>query len=651
MTVLQPLLAVCFLAMVDCAGSQPTAQSDGQPVAPGDAALAPNVFQHAKAAFDAGNDAEAKRGFADFLLKYPQRAEAPQARKYFAQAALKLGDARDAVEALRPAISGSSRAASAQPVADRKELLAILQQAAIQAGDSATLVEVLGERLDLANSADEKQKLEADILLAIDHDVPLAALTRLVDQVRSGGGPLAFAYETLLMKLARVARHVGDNDRARKAADELLQRSPNGRYAAPAKALLAELDQRTQVKANAVGVILPLSGSLKEFGRTSLEAIRLALQGSDVELIVRDSENDADKAQAAVDDLAGVQHVIAILGPLFSGESLAAAVRAETYGVPMINLSKREGIPQVGPNIFRLCLTTQQQAKAIVKLGMDTLGYKRFALLYPNMSVGLEAANSFWDEVEARGGEIRGAETYDHDQTTFTTPVKKLVGRYWIDARSDYAKAVNDIRKNHALTQMQRQHQIEAATKSLPPITDFDAIFIPDNAKEVGYIAPALAFEDIIVSTDAEELRRIAKTTGRDDIKPVRLLGGNGWNSPHTAERGGKFVEGAIFVDGFFLNDPEPRVQRFVKLFRDTLRSDPSLPDAQAFDAGGILAQGLAQHPLDRAALARFLAGLKDYLGVTGKISFDKDGEAQHDLYILTIERGQIVKYESKGSG
>lgn len=643
MTVVHPLLLICCLAAVDCASSQPTAKTDGQPTAHGDAAAAPGAFQHAKAALDAGNDTEAKREFADFLLKYPQNERAAEARKYFAQAALKLGDARDAVEALRPAVKQGSPA-------ERKELLAMLQQAAIQAGDSATLVEVLGERLDLAGSDDEKQKLEAEILLAIDHDVPLAALTRLVDQVRSGGGPLAFAYETLLMKLARVARHVGDNERARKAAEEVLQRSPNGRYAAPAKALIAELDQRMVVKANAVGVILPLTGTRKEFGRTALEAIKLALQGSDIELVVRDSEGDADKAQAAVDDLAGQQHVIAILGPMFSEESLAAAVRAESFGVPMINLSRREGIPQVGPNVFRLCLTTQQQTKAIVKLGMETLGYKKFAVLYPNMSIGLESMNSFWDEVEARGGEIRGAESYDHDQTTFTTPVKKLVGRYWIDARGDYAKAVYEIHKNHALSPTQRQHQVEAATKSLPPITDFDAIFIPDNAKEVGYIAPALAFEDIIVSTDAEELRRISKTTGRTDIKSIRLLGGNGWNSPRTAERGGKFVEGAIFVDGFFANDPEPRVQRFVKLFRDTLRSDPSLPDAQAFDAAGIVAQGLAQHPADRAQLQKWLSTLGSYLGVTGKIGFDKDGEATRDLYILTIERGQIVKYEPKGS-
>ena len=36
-------------------------------------------------------------------------------------------------------------------------------------------------------------------------------------------------------------------------------------------------------------------------------------------------------------------------------------------------------------------------------------------------------ANFFWDEVEARDGQVYAAETYDHDQTTFSTVAKRLV--------------------------------------------------------------------------------------------------------------------------------------------------------------------------------------------------------------------------------
>jgi hypothetical protein len=280
----------------------------------------------------------------------------------------------------------------------------------------------------------------------------------------------------------------------------------------------------------------------------------------------------------------------------------------------------------------------------------DVLGYHRVALLYPNVSTGVDLANLLWDEVEARKGEVRGVESFDYDQTTFMTPVKRLVGRapQYLDARPDYVHALQDIVKDKTLTPTRRQKEIESLVKSLPPVTDFDALFIPGNAKQVGFIAPALAFEDIIVSTDKEELKKIMKSTGRDDITPVRLVGANGWNSPQTAERGGKFVEGAVFTDGFFVNDADPRVQKFVKEFRELNgHSDPELPDAQAYDAAGIVRAALNHKPADRVAMKDIIAATANYPGVTGKIHFDAVGEAQKELYVLTIEHGEIVKFDA----
>jgi ABC-type branched-subunit amino acid transport system substrate-binding protein len=334
------------------------------------------------------------------------------------------------------------------------------------------------------------------------------------------------------------------------------------------------------------------------------------------------------------------------LGPLFSEESLAAAVRAESYGLPMINLSRRDGIPQIGPSIFRLCLTPKQQAQAIGKLVFDVLGYKRFAVLYPNIAVGTELANLFWDEVEAHNGEIRGIESFDYDQTTFMTPIKKLVGRFNPEARGDYYQALRAVYEDKSMKGIKKQRAHEQILKSLPPITDFEAIFIPANAKQVGYIAPALAFEDIILTTDPKELDKIEKTTGRKNLQPIRLIGTNGWNNPQTAERGGKYVEGSIFVDGFFAQDDDPQVQKFVRAFMDDNKREPALPDAQAYDAAALLKDALAKNPTDRAELQKALASTKNFGGVTGKISFDQDGEAQKDLFYLTIEKGAIVRFE-----
>ena len=57
-------------------------------------------------------------------------------------------------------------------------------------------------------------------------------------------------------------------------------------------------------------------------------------------------------------------------------------------------------------------------------------------MLFPNWPYGVELANDFWDDVLDAGGTVTAAESYDEDQTTFTTTVKKLVGRYYLEDRA-----------------------------------------------------------------------------------------------------------------------------------------------------------------------------------------------------------------------
>ena len=59
----------------------------------------------------------------------------------------------------------------------------------------------------------------------------------------------------------------------------------------------------------------------------------------------------------------------------------------------------------------------------------------------------------------------------------------------------------------------------------LPPIVDFDALFIPDEHDKIVLIAPQLAFHDV---------------TG------VRLLGSSGWVDPELIEIGRRCARDAL---------------------------------------------------------------------------------------------------------
>ena len=314
--------------------------------------------------------------------------------------------------------------------------------------------------------------------------------------------------------------------------------------------------------------------------------------------------------------------------------------------VPLVALSHREGLPQIGPYVFRTALTVDAQARELARVAFEELGMTRFALLYPNNSYGLDFVSAFWDEVDRRKGEIRGAEMYENDATTFTEPVKRLVGRWYWLARQDYKETLAALRTKK-LPPHRLQAEIERAVKRLPPLVDFDAVVIPESSQKIGLVTPALAVEDIVTTRDPKELETIKKATGNPHVHPVTLLGASTWNSPQTPQSCERYCEGAVFVDAFYPDSPDPKVRNFVAAFREATGVDPHPREAEAFDTAGMLRRLITERkPTDRAALRAELERMGGFDGVTGRMRFDAHGDAQKSLFMLTIQEGTIRRFE-----
>src|ERR1019366_2020614 len=103
---------------------------------------------------------------------------------------------------------------------------------------------------------------------------------------------------------------------------------------------------------------------------------------------------------------------IAIIGPIGLAEGPAAAVRAQQLGIPMISLSRAEGLTAIGPYIFRDMLTNSAQAHAVADYAMKKLGAHTFGVLQPDSNYGDELVRYFWDTLDANGGEVRAFERY-----------------------------------------------------------------------------------------------------------------------------------------------------------------------------------------------------------------------------------------------
>ena len=498
----------------------------------------------------------------------------------------------------------------------------------------------------------DRAAIEADVLKLVDGVDNTEQVRQLSESMNKGER----FRDLVVCKYARMLIHVKKLSDAYKALRECLDEAPRGQFADWARFEIGRLEAFQKVDSRSVGILLPLSGEYGTYGVQIMRAISIAVNGgvtgSIEEGVMRtgdgiyfhllDTAGISEKAVSSLDELLVKHRVIGVMGPVFSGPAVAAAIRADETGVPIVTLSRKEEITDIGSWVFRNCLTNSAQGDAAAKYAIEKMGMKTFAILYPNIPYGVELANFFWDAVEKYGGVVVGAESYDNDQTTFTNQAKKLVGKFYLDARQ--APDAGTPKWAEGLTGYRLKKAMQKQMSMVQPNIDFDLLFIPDYHDKVSLIVPALAAEDVMFSGATEtELENALQITGFKKIRTVQLMGGNGWNSTMLVERNGKLVEKAVFIDGFFAGSDAEQTKIFVNRFKELYNREPGLLEAYAYDTARIFIDIIRRlSPLDRASMRKDLLLVKDFPGASGQISFTPEREAKKQLYILTIENGEL---------
>jgi ABC-type branched-subunit amino acid transport system substrate-binding protein len=586
-------------------------------------------------AFEEGDFVTARASLTELVFENPLYPDAQQARLKAGLAAVELKAWRDAYQTLSSLVDSLEGN-------DRRLAEEGLQKAAAGTQQYGEALKIALKAVEVASQPDERSVALSRLEDVVETKTNFLALTEAWHDLPSTHP----AWPLLTFKMGRVYYHLRDWTNLDQTLKSLLSSAPSSPYAPEARELLARVSRRAETRPKVVGAILPMtSKKYKAFAETVLRSLQLGLKGSDVELVVKDSADDPALAGKLVEQLVFDDGAIAVIGPVLTEDSRRAALVAEELQIPLITLSRAEGITELGPHVFRTMVTNSQQADALAEYSMVGLGYKTFAVLFPNTPFGTEFTNAFWDAIEARGGVIRGAETYPHDSTTFTDEAKKIVGRYYLEDRGDFYERVREIRENES-DAFRRRKALEKAKAGLDPIIDFEALLIPDAWQKVSLLAPALAVEEMVTNAcDKRDLERIQKTTGKDRLKTVTLLGPATWSSPkgpsgdpQLMERGGKYVICSVFVDGFYENSDRPSTKRFVSAFHEAYAGQTmTLLDAVAYDTAGLVRKTLETGAKTRASFRDALSTLKGYDGATGFLSFTEKRETKRQLFILSI--------------
>ncbi len=417
----------------------------------------------------------------------------------------------------------------------------------------------------------------------------------------------------------------GDKDGAYKYFNNVVTSAPSSEYATKAKTLFSNLKAASVTDPYSIGVILPLTGRHRHIGQKTLKGIQLALgifgdTPSNFKLSVFDSQSKTDIAAQGVEKLVKEDHVIAIIGGLLSKTSQVVANLANQYQVPNISLSQKSKLTDIGDFIFRNAITGELQIRTLVKTAMEKKGIKSFAILYPNDNYGTEYANMFWSEVRARGGQVTSAQSYEPKETDFKNHIKKLVGTFYIeDRKQEYRHHLN------VWYSKNKGRRKSPPDDLLPPIVDFQALFIPDSPKALGQIAPMLNYYN---------------------VEGVTLLGTNIWNQPSLIKRGQKYVEGALFVEDLSVFNNAYKNTKFYEEFKKTYEEEPNTFSAQAFDTAKLLATIIENGERSRVDVRRRLAGLRSFTGAKGKVLINNRREMVSPLIGLTVKDREIISIE-----
>ncbi|MGD9074715.1 MAG: penicillin-binding protein activator, partial [Desulfobacteraceae bacterium] len=176
-------------------------------------------------------------------------------------------------------------------------------------------------------------------------------------------------------------------DNAKSSAMALVRSTPDQYWVSIGRHILERIAEELSVKMGVVGCLLPLSGPFAIYGQEVLNGIQLGMgiwteseryQG--LELVIKDTGGEMESAVSAVEELAKEEKVMAIIGPLVSKPTVAAAKKAQELGVPIITLTQKEGVTDEGEMVFRNFLTPAKEVETILDKAVNDLGLKRFAV-------------------------------------------------------------------------------------------------------------------------------------------------------------------------------------------------------------------------------------------------------------------------------
>ena len=341
-----------------------------------------------------------------------------------------------------------------------------------------------------------------------------------------------------------------------------------------------------------IGFNFEETGDVASYGTAEQKGAKLAVDeinkaggvdGKQIEVTDKDNKSELSEASTVSTNLVTQAKVNAIIGPATSGGTGAAITNAAKASVPLITPSG-----------------TQDD----LTKGQDYLFRATFI-------------DSFQGKILSK-------------YVTDNLKAKKVVLYY--DNSSDYAKGIAKA------FQEEYKGEIVATETFASKDTDFQAALTKFKGKD---------FDALVVPgyyTEAGKIVNQARGMGID--KPI--VGGDGFNSEEfISQATPAAATNVYYVSGYSTSgDMTAKAKKFLEAYKAKYNEEPSMFSALAYDSVYMVAEASkgAKNSVD---IKENLAKLKDFEGVTGSITMDKNHNPVKSALMIGLKDGKVDTVET----
>lgn len=337
-----------------------------------------------------------------------------------------------------------------------------------------------------------------------------------------------------------------------------------------------------------IGFLAGTSGRVADMGISGRDAAQLVVDncnrqggiaGRQVQLLVRDDQQDPDLACEAVEGLID-EGVAALIGPMTSAMALAIT--------PLLNEAR---LVSVGPTIstqqlsgrddylFRVSVTTKEHATRSARFHAKPGGMKRIVAAY----------------------DLRNRSYCENWLENFTTVFTALGGEVLTDIGFD---------------------------------TTGDRSFM-DVARELLSHGP----DGVLIIANSMDAALICQQFHKLDPQ-IRITLADWGATERLLELGGRAVEGVTVVQPFDRTSKAPLYQAFRKAYLERYQREPGFPGVFTHDATQVVLTALDARKRGQS-LRETILMLGEFQGLQGAFSFDGFGDVKRSIATISIVRNQ----------